>query len=240
MKNNIKKILKVFIPCFIIGFLFGFCASVFDFDKIVNSIMNGDLTDLIVKVSPYILIISGALLSIITISIIFYVKKNLDVDNEKILTKMEKTLDWGLLTSNFLLISNMILFGIATNTMSNSLIFVTIAFFLVYLFIASLCQIVIVNLVKKINPEKKGDVMDKHFQKDWLNSCDEAQKAMIYEASYKAFQFMSAFLAFLLNILIILNIISNIVGIVPIIIVGLIYLVHIMCYTYFAMKLEYK
>ena len=32
------------------------------------------------------------------------------------------------------------------------------------------------------------NIFDKDFNKEWLASCDEAQKLMIYEAAYKAFQ----------------------------------------------------
>ena len=34
----------------------------------------------------------------------------------------------------------------------------------------------VVDLEKKLNPEKKGSVFEMQFQKTWLESCDEAQK----------------------------------------------------------------
>ena len=45
-----------------------------------------------------------------------------------------------------------------------------------------------VDLVKKINPEKRGNIFDTEFNKNWLASCDEAEKKMIYEASYMAYR----------------------------------------------------
>ena len=240
MKDNIKQILKVFIPCFLLGILLGIVSGVFGFENIIKNIMNGDLKEIIINSSPYILMIGGGILSIVSFVIVLYVKKKLNLNDDENILKMEKLLDWGFLISNLLLISNMILFGVVTCNIKSDLIFISIIIFFVYLFIASLCQIIIVNLIKLINPEKKGNLMDKQFQKEWLDSCDEAQKALIYEVSYKTFQFMNSFLAILLNTLIIINIISNVIGIVPIIIVGLVYLVLILCYTYYAMKLEYK
>ena len=240
MKDNIKQILKVFIPCFLLGVLLGIVSGVFGFENIIKNIMNGDLKEIIINSSPYILMIGGGILSIVSFVIVLYVKKKLNLNDDENILKMEKLLDWGFLISNLLLISNMILFGVVTCNIKSDLIFISIIFFFVYLFIASLCQIIIVNLIKLINPEKKGNLMDKQFQKEWLDSCDESQKALIYEVSYKTIQFMNSFLAILLNTLIIINIISNVIGIVPIIIVGLVYLVLIMCYTYYAMKLEYK
>ena len=45
-----------------------------------------------------------------------------------------------------------------------------------------------IDLEKKLNPEKKGNIFDSNFSKDWENSCDEAEKAKIYKSGYKAFK----------------------------------------------------
>jgi hypothetical protein len=45
----------------------------------------------------------------------------------------------------------------------------------------------VVNMEKKLNPEKQGNVLDVGFQKVWLDSCDEAQKMMAYQAGYVAY-----------------------------------------------------
>lgn len=44
------------------------------------------------------------------------------------------------------------------------------------------------DLQKKLNPEKQGSVYDFQFDKKWEESCDEAQKQMMYKAGYKAFR----------------------------------------------------
>lgn len=44
------------------------------------------------------------------------------------------------------------------------------------------------DLQKKLNPEKQGSVFDFQFNKKWEESCDEAQKQMMYKAGYKAFR----------------------------------------------------
>lgn len=57
--------------------------------------------------------------------------------------------------------------------------------------IATILEIVIQKLIldieKKLNPEKQGNVLDFNFQKVWMNSCDEAEKLIVYKAGYKAF-----------------------------------------------------
>lgn len=56
--------------------------------------------------------------------------------------------------------------------------------------IASVMEIVIPKLVldieKKLNPEKQGNILDYKFQKVWMKSCDEAEKMIAYKAGYKA------------------------------------------------------
>lgn len=46
----------------------------------------------------------------------------------------------------------------------------------------------IVDLTKKLYPEKRGSVYDVKFQKKWYESCDEAERMQIAEASRAGFQ----------------------------------------------------
>ena len=56
-------------------------------------------------------------------------------------------------------------------------------------------QIRYVRVIQKIYPDKKGDPTSLKFPKQWLESCDEAEKECIYQASYKGYQtVMSNFL----------------------------------------------
>ena len=41
--------------------------------------------------------------------------------------------------------------------------------------------------VQRVYPEKKGDPASRKFQKEWLESCDEAERAMIYQSAYKSY-----------------------------------------------------
>lgn len=63
----------------------------------------------------------------------------------------------------------------------------------IVLFLANYIWIVVVSrltveLEKKINPEKRGDVLEINFQHTWEDSCDEAQKKIIYEAGFRAYR----------------------------------------------------
>ena len=52
-------------------------------------------------------------------------------------------------------------------------------------------QVVIIKATKVIHPEKQGNVLDSRFQKDWYQSCDEAERQQIGECSYFSFRMMS-------------------------------------------------
>lgn len=45
----------------------------------------------------------------------------------------------------------------------------------------------VVDLERRMNPEKRGSVYDTKFQKKWLDSCDESERRQIGEASRRAY-----------------------------------------------------
>lgn len=63
--------------------------------------------------------------------------------------------------------------------------------FLVDLFEPMILQQKLVDLTKRLYPEKKGSVYDTRFQKKWLDSCDEAERAIIGQCAMKAYQAMT-------------------------------------------------
>lgn len=63
-----------------------------------------------------------------------------------------------------------------------------IIFFAITIILMSTLQKLGVDMIKKMNPEKRGNVFDTEFNKEWLASCDELQKKQIGEASYKAYK----------------------------------------------------
>ena len=63
--------------------------------------------------------------------------------------------------------------------------------FLVTLYVTAILQQKFVDATKKMNPEKHGSVYDTKFQKTWLASCDEAERAVIGQCAMKAYQAMT-------------------------------------------------
>lgn len=62
-------------------------------------------------------------------------------------------------------------------------------------------QALVIGATKKLYPEKRGNVFDTKFQKDWYASCDEAEQKTIGDCSYFTFQIMNFVYPFVLLVL---------------------------------------
>lgn len=85
-------------------------------------------------------------------------------------------------------------------------------------------QVRFVKLVQKTFPEKKGDPASRKFHQDWLESCDEAEKEVIYRASYNAYSRVNKFIPVMIVLTMLGHLFFN-TGIMAIIVTALIWLV---------------
>jgi len=69
-------------------------------------------------------------------------------------------------------------------------VFLGLAAFLAILFVNMILQQKLVDLTKRLYPEKQGSVYDTKFQKKWLDSCDEAERVLIGQCAMKAYNAM--------------------------------------------------
>ena len=66
--------------------------------------------------------------------------------------------------------------------------------FLLTVIVCTMYQVAAVRQMRRKDPSKKGDAADLHFEKEWLESCDEAEQTIIYKTSYKTFVLMKTIL----------------------------------------------
>lgn len=90
-------------------------------------------------------------------------------------------------------------------------------------------QIRYVKLLQKTHPEKKGDPSSTKFQEQWLESCDEAEKECIYQASYKGYQTVMKWVPILTFVALILHMFFD-TGILAIVMTSVIWLVTSVTY----------
>ena len=84
-------------------------------------------------------------------------------------------------------------------------------------------------MIQKIYPDKKGDPTSLKFPKQWLESCDEAEKEMVYQSAYKAYMALGKMIQILLCATMILHLVFH-TGILAVIVVGVIYLTMTLTY----------
>ncbi len=116
-------------------------------------------------------------------------------DEDETSESIEEKLSWVLfLSSTQLLINLFFLAAFCVYYMDRDIG----ALGLVGVFIVS-CGLVVfaqqkaVDLVRRMNPEKRGSIYDTKFQKKWLESCDESERRQIGQACYKAYMITTRF-----------------------------------------------
>lgn len=206
-KENAKekrKTLIKFIIILILGFFGGFFGA-----GVVNLLMNigaenADTVDQIKNTIfiavPIIYAICNIVVLLVSFVHYFKTKKiatTWDGEDEDVIDRIEARLNVPLISSSMLMVFNYFFFS-ATCEIEAKTSFgqqysdvLGIANFVLFLGGLAACvviQVLTVNLEKQLNPEKRGDVLDMNFSKEWDASCDEAQKQIIREAAFQAFQ----------------------------------------------------
>ena len=75
---------------------------------------------------------------------------------------------------------------------SNPRMLLSVALFLGFCIVILFLEAALVRQIQKANPMKRGDIGSLRFNRDWLESCDEAERLGIYKASWKSFQVMNS------------------------------------------------
>ena len=66
-----------------------------------------------------------------------------------------------------------------------------------------------VKLQQKIDPDKQGDPASRRFTEQWVESCDEAEKELIYQSSYKCYLLLSKTLPILIAVAMMMHLCWN-------------------------------
>ncbi len=88
----------------------------------------------------------------------------------------------------------------------------------------------VVDLERRMNPEKHGSVYDAKFQKKWLDSCDESERRQIGQACYRAYTVTGRFCLGLWLVLVILSMVFE-MSVLPAFILLLVWGVMQVTYT---------
>lgn len=202
-KENRKVVIKFFIIlalCMTSGGAAGYLMGTYE-DTFRSFMGNfASMKDILIFIVPAVYFLLSAALLIPAYAIYFRQKKiafSWDGEEEDVIESVEVKLNQPLLLVNISTIIGLlymsILFELLINTQNAAPEQRMAATVGLILFVAAYAlgfwlNKLIVDLEKKLNPEKRGNVFDMNFQKDWENSCDERQLIICGKAAFKAYK----------------------------------------------------
>ncbi len=242
-KNDNQKAFPKFILtlllCALLGGVLGFATGLFGSTALPETIAD-KLYELLAAVLPWSIWVSSALLlggSALQCRKAYTLFAGWDGEDEAHIERAESAINRVSLLLNIAMILSFFFFGAGVQPQlapSHFLLFL-LSFLLTMAGQIFLSQ-KIVDLAKKINPEKQGSVYDMKFQKTWLDSCDENEQRQIGQASLKAFQSVNYACLGLWIVLIVLSMTGNI-GVLPILTVTLLWGVNMVSYLVEAIRM---
>lgn len=231
--KNIIVFILFLILCGTIGYFFGYYS-------VGEGLNIASISENIEKISS-VLFYGILLLVIYQIYLLLKVNSDMKIFNDdEAYTRLNKNLSSTITVSDIIGILTFMLFGLSVNFEKTIGVGIfsskfQLIFYLFYLFFALFTQVYSVLCYKKIAPEKKGDPLSFSFNKDWFESCDEAEKIKIGQASYESFK-VTRLVGFCLLIVSMVLRILNKIDLYSTLFIGLILIVQFIVYVLNASK----
>ena len=235
-KKGIKKFIIFLIGCFLVGMAGGFLTSMFAFRGEGLRQTLETIGEKILIMAPYVYV-AFVVIMIAVLTVVIQKHKKIallwDGDDEEYIEKAEHRLSIDLSIVEMSNIASFLLGAVALYQMiDRGMVHTLLALIslLGYSFFSIAMERTIVNLIKEMNPEKRGSVFSTSFQKEWLESCDEAEILEQGKASSKAFRTMQITCVALVVFLVMFGM-TQPIGLLPVISVGIVW--SATCLTYF-------
>ena len=123
------------------------------------------------------------------------------------------------------------------STEANNLLLISFIIFIVGCFYEGYWQVRFVKLNQRIDPNKKGDPTSIKFQEQWLESCDEAEREIIYKSAYKTYIAMSKAIPVMMLVTMLAHLLWD-TGLMAILIVGIVWVIQTVIYVHTCIKLK--
>lgn len=238
-KTGLKFALTM-IVCALFGAL---CSIIVNFSEQSLTDIIDNISDILIKNSTVLMFIGVVPLIIGSVFLVkarSVIEKNNNLDEDEF-EKTHKTLSLALYVPSVLMPWLFVCFGFSVTYnfgIESPYILMDLIIFILELAWVTILQYQIVEQTKKILPEKRGNVLDSKFQKEWYSSCDEAEKQIIGEACYISYKTMNMVYPILFAIMIF---VCSLYDLSPFIflMVGVLWLIQILSYLIPSYKLEH-
>lgn len=250
-KGTIKKIIifsAVLALCTVLGAVFGHLVSQEDNQKLFKMFTAGIKDYSIFVTLP---IYALGILAVCIIQLVWFSKgKKAEIsndDDDSAFDELNKQLERPVNLSNIAIIIMCILFAIIiestvfTDVLSKTVrVIISVsasgAFIAMYIFQFFLTRS-IVEYIKKLNPEKQGDMLDMNFQSRWLSSFDESEKYMAYKCGFNAYK-NTNYACMIMWVLAFISQFMFQTGVMPVICIGIIWFILTYSYISEAKRIE--
>ena len=245
-KKAMPKFILIFAVCLAIGLVLGFVTAWLDFESFGDA-LSAFGTFYASRLAGWLLCACLAAEFATGLPLYFSAKKRLaawDGEDETVSEAIEQKLSvcmW--ITSMSMVMGFLFAAGHFSGMMHGGAwmrpahTFLGLGAFLFILTGSTIFQQKLVDMTKKLNPEKQGSVYDPKFHEKWLASCDEAERAIIGQCAMKAYQAVT-FTCLALWTVFVLGGIHFDWGFLPVIPVCVVWGVNQSVYGYWAIRLS--
>ena len=247
-----KKIMAIFIGMMVLSLVIGYGVGLIS-KRLESSsgfadIMH-DIGFFMQRATPVLFVAVNVVVLLVAFIIYRSTKKRIDDwdgEDETVIDEIESRLNVPMLCVSALVVVNFFFFSAMAEIIertdfgqahSDILSAVLLVTFILGFVCGTVIQKGIVDLTIKLNPEKRGNIFDRNFQKDWVDSCDEAQQLMIYKAAFAAYKAVNTACMVMWVLTLITGMILK-TGLMPAFTVTVIWLVSIVTYSVYGDKLE--
>jgi hypothetical protein len=230
MKKNRKTSTKIVIMM-LIGAIAGFSSSIV-FAIAKRLFENDTVSNLFLILSENVTWIHlGVAVIFEGIALLLYFKakrvlvelKNSE-DDDELESSFDDHMNLLILFNTVFIALNFVFFGISFDIHTRLVIF-SLIIFSSFAVLTTIIEIKAVKLIQLKDPQKTADPTSIKFDKQWLDSCDEAERLKIYKSSYKTFLTMKYVLLILTLFTLFTKIEFN-TGNYPIVLVGTIWIIQ--------------
>ena len=188
-RKALPKYLLILLAAAIFGGFMGFAAGWVGHDNI-SEVIAAAVADGLTAAAPWALLVT----SVVSLGLILWLYRSAkalftgwDGEDDDTMDRADEKLNWALLVTSAQLILDMFFFAMVVLYGTGWATLIGVGAFLVFVFLLVFAQQKVVDLTRRMNPEKRGSVYDVNFKKKWFESCDEAERNQIGRAAYKAF-----------------------------------------------------
>lgn len=237
LNPTIRFFIVLIISAFIGGLLGG--SITHGEDAIIQSLINFQNFMIINN-----LLIQSILLGLCAILIlIFYLSakfklKRLAENDDILFDQIDHQLGFLIPFISVTMITGFCLFGITIANSLEDFKFLGFFIFLANTAFTLIMTVLTIKLTKVLYPEKKGNPLDFNFDKEWIKSCDEAEKFVIYKASYRCYQLMNIVYCGAVTLCLLTSIAVNI-GIFPYLLIGFLWITQTLIYAISANRFQH-